>query len=83
MQATIHEAKANLSALLAKVEQGAEIVIARRDRPIAKLVPLTHKAKGRRTRIGALAGRPYRMGKGFDDPAAAERMADDFGVPRA
>lgn len=83
MQTTIHEAKAKLSALIVKVEQGAEIVIARRDRPVAKLVPLTHKDKGCRTRIGVLAGRPYRMGKGFDDPSAAERIADDFGVPRA
>ncbi len=80
MQATIHEAKAKLSALISRVEGGAEIIISRRDRPVAKLVPLTEKR--RRTRIGGLAGRPYRMGKGFDQPEASARLADDFGVPR-
>lgn len=80
MQATIHEAKAKLSALLESVEQGHEVVIARRDRPVAKLVPLAKKRT--RTRIGGLAGRPYRMGKGFDGTASSERLADDFGVPR-
>ena len=80
MQATIHEAKAKLSALLDRVERGAEVIIARRDRPVAKLVPLTKKRP--RTRIGGLAGRPYHMGKGFDQSAASNRLADDFGVPK-
>lgn len=36
----VHDAKTRLSALLAEVEQGAEIVIARGDKPVAKLVPV-------------------------------------------
>jgi prevent-host-death family protein len=36
---TIHKAKTELSKLLARVEAGEEIVIARGDEPIAKLVP--------------------------------------------
>lgn len=36
----VHHAKTHLSALLAKVESGEEIVIARGDRPVAKLVPV-------------------------------------------
>jgi prevent-host-death family protein len=80
VQVTVHEAKAKLSALLNKVEQGAEVVIARRDRPVAKLVPLSKKRP--RTRIGGLAGRPYRMGRGFDSKASSEGLADEFGVPR-
>lgn len=36
---TIHKAKTELSKLLARVEAGEEIVIARGDLPIAKLVP--------------------------------------------
>ena len=80
MQATVHEAKAKLSALLDRVERGGEVIIARRDRPVAKLVPITKKRL--RTRIGGLAGRPYRMGKDFDTAIASERLADDFGVPR-
>jgi prevent-host-death family protein len=80
MQATVHEAKAKLSALLDRVERGHEVVIARRDRPVAKLVPLAKKRP--RTRIGGLAGRSYRMGKGFDSTTSSERLADEFGVPR-
>lgn len=36
----VHDAKTRLSALLAEVEQGAEIIIARGDKPVAKLVPV-------------------------------------------
>ncbi len=36
----IAEAKAHLSELLAKVEAGEEFVIARGNRPVARLVPL-------------------------------------------
>lgn len=36
----VHEAKTHLSRLLAEVEAGAEIVIARGDRAIAKLVAM-------------------------------------------
>ncbi len=42
----VYEAKAKLSSLLAEVETGGEIVIARAGRPIARLV-----------KIGAAAGR--------------------------
>jgi prevent-host-death family protein len=35
------EAKSKLSELLVKAEQGEEIVITRRGRPVAKLVPIT------------------------------------------
>lgn len=36
----VHEAKTHLSALLARVEAGEEIVVARGQTPIAKLVPI-------------------------------------------
>ncbi|MBI4703608.1 MAG: type II toxin-antitoxin system Phd/YefM family antitoxin [Deltaproteobacteria bacterium] len=35
----VYEAKTSLSALLARVEKGEEIVIARNGRPVARLVP--------------------------------------------
>lgn len=79
MQATIHEAKARLSELIETVEQGGEVVIARRRQPVARLVPTKqHK----RSRIGALAGRPFHMGRGFDAGNANDRLADAFGVPK-
>jgi prevent-host-death family protein len=43
MQSTIniHEAKAQLSALIARAEAGEEIVIARANKPVVRLVPVT------------------------------------------
>jgi prevent-host-death family protein len=38
LSVNIHEAKTKLSALLARVEKGEEIVIARNGRPIARLI---------------------------------------------
>lgn len=38
MQVTIHEAKTHLSRLIAAVERGEEVVIARRDKPVVRLV---------------------------------------------
>ncbi|HEY5205922.1 MAG TPA: type II toxin-antitoxin system prevent-host-death family antitoxin, partial [Roseiarcus sp.] len=37
---TVHAAKTNLSKLLARVEAGEEIVIARGRKPIARLTPI-------------------------------------------
>ena len=39
----IHEAKTNLSKLLARVSSGEEIIIAKSGRPIARLAPVTMK----------------------------------------
>lgn len=53
---TIHKAKTELSKLLARVEAGEEIVIARGDEPIAKLVAWTSAEKKNPPRKpGALA----------------------------
>lgn len=78
MHATIHEAKARLSELIKTVENGNEVVISRRRQPVARLVA-TKQTK--RSRIGALAGRPFRMGRDFDNARATKRLADAFGVP--
>jgi antitoxin (DNA-binding transcriptional repressor) of toxin-antitoxin stability system len=51
---TIHVAKTTLSQLLARVEAGEEIVLARGRDPVAKLVPF-HPPQGGR-RFGALRG---------------------------
>lgn len=40
-QVNIHEAKTNLSRLLAQVKEGREIIIAKAGKPIARLVPIT------------------------------------------
>jgi prevent-host-death family protein len=45
---TVHQAKTELSKLMARAEAGEEIVIARRDKPAVKLVPVSEKPKKRR-----------------------------------
>ncbi|MDQ2780869.1 MAG: type II toxin-antitoxin system prevent-host-death family antitoxin [Pseudomonadota bacterium] len=44
----VHEAKSRLSQLLALVESGQEVLIARTGKPVARLSPLQPKAKQRR-----------------------------------
>ncbi len=51
---TIHAAKTNLSQLLARVEAGEEIVLARGKSPIAKLVPYAPAVA--RRRFGSMKG---------------------------
>ena len=75
MNVTIHQAKTHLSRLIEAVERGEEVVISRRKTPVARLTapaPVVVK------RIGGLAGRPFKMGRGFDDPAANAGIAADF-----
>lgn len=41
----MHEAKTNLSKLVAAVEDGEEVIIARKGVPVAKLVPATPESR--------------------------------------
>lgn len=43
-EVNVHEAKTQLSKLLARVEAGEEIVIARAGKPVARLVPAAERA---------------------------------------
>ncbi|MDB5429686.1 MAG: antitoxin [Caulobacter sp.] len=51
MVVTIHQAKTNLSKLIAQAEAGEEIVISRGNTPVAKLVPMKPKAKRQAGRL--------------------------------
>ncbi len=54
----VHEAKAHLSEYLAAAERGEEIVIARRNKPVARLVPLAESEPRRKPRkLGQARGR--------------------------
>ncbi len=72
---TVHEAKTHLSRLLAEVEAGSEIVLARGKVPVARLIPLTPVEPKRRT-----AGRYAEPGMtgiledGFWDPLPDEHL---------
>lgn len=73
----IHAAKTQLSRLVDEAATGAEIVIARAGKPVARLVPLAapHPPRARRV-LGALAGR-LRIPDDFDAPLPDE-VLDDF-----
>ena len=68
MQMNIAEAKAKLSELIAAVERGENVVIARSGVPVARIVPAAH---GMMFRIGLADGEVARC------PDFLEPMADD------
>jgi len=47
LRVNVHEAKTQLSRLLARVEGGEEVVIAKAGRPIARLVPMRERPNRR------------------------------------
>jgi len=65
----VHEAKTHLSRLLARVENGEEIVIARSGVPIARLVPADRRSAQRA--LGADAG-SFVVPDDFDEPLPAD-----------
>jgi len=79
MQVTIHEAKTQLSRLIAAAERGEEVIIARRDKPVVRL-SMVEPYIGK-TRIGGLKGSKFNMGPNFDDPALNAEIAKTFNLP--
>lgn len=69
---TIHTAKTTLSQLLARVEAGEEIVLARGKTPVAKLTPYTPPVQKRR--FGRLKGK-ISIGPEFFEPLPEEELA--------
>ncbi len=69
----IYAAKAQLSALLAAVEAGEEVVIARAGRPIARLTQYEHRTRDRSP--GAMKGLIW-MSPNFDE--TDEQFIQDF-----
>ena len=71
----IHAAKTHLSRLVDQAASGAEIVIAKAGKPVAKLVPLAPTG-GKKRPLGLLAGRA-KIPRNFDDPLPKE-ILDSF-----
>jgi prevent-host-death family protein len=69
---TIRTAKTTLSQLLARVEAGEEIVLARGKHPIAKLVP--YGCTARKRQFGALRG-IVSVGPKFFEPVPEDEFA--------
>ena len=68
----IHEAKTHFSRLVDEAASGAEIIIAKAGKPVAKLVPLDAPRGG--IRLGLLEGK-YQVPDDFDDPLPPEVLA--------
>jgi len=67
----IHEAKTNLSRLVDQVSGGAEIIIAKAGKPVAKLVPIGRR--GRVRKPGFLKGK-IKIAADFDAPLPGELL---------
>ena len=70
----IHAAKTQLSRLVEQAAAGEEIIIARAGRPLARLVPLTEAAAGRKRVLGMLAGQ-LQVPDSFDAPLPEDMLA--------
>jgi prevent-host-death family protein len=66
----MHEAKTHLSELLALALQGEEVIIAKANKPMARLVPLEQPKKPRIA--GLHAGEGFWMSDDFDEPLPDE-----------
>jgi prevent-host-death family protein len=67
---TIHKAKTTLSQLVADVEAGEEIILARGKHPVAKIVPI--KKLGKR-KFGAMKGK-IKIGPEFFEPLPEDEL---------
>lgn len=65
MEVSVYAAKTNLSKLLARVEEGGDVIITRSGRPVARLVPVRPDAGARV--LGLDAGRGW-IAPDFDAP---------------
>ena len=66
----VQEAKTQFSRLLADVQAGEEVVIARNGKPVAKLVPYVPKGK---RRFGSLKGK-IELDDSFFDPLPEDEL---------
>lgn len=71
----IHEAKTHLSQLLALVEAGEEVVIARSGKPVARLCPVPSTDR----RVFGRDRGLYEVPEDFDDPLPEEVLREFFG----
>ena len=74
-QFTIHQAKTHLSRLVASAEAGEEIILARGDKPVARIVPILPEPKSRK--LGWLAHQRPADGRSIIGPAFWEPLSDE------
>lgn len=66
MQVNIHEAKTHLSRLIKRALEGEDVIIAKRRKPLVRLVVLPGVADT--PKLGTEPGLIRRMGDDFDEP---------------
>ena len=69
-QINIHAAKTQFSKLIARVQNGEEILIAKAGRPVARLIP----AGSRTQRVPGSGRHALTIADNFDDPLPPELM---------
>ena len=74
MEVNMHEAKSQLSKLVERVNSGEEIVISRRGRPVARLIPYESKQSRVDGLVGCMKDRIV-LHEGWDAPLSAEEIA--------
>jgi prevent-host-death family protein len=67
---TVHQAQTHLSELIAEALAGGEVVIARGDTPVVRLMPITSLGK---RRLGALKGK-IAIDTRFDEPLPDDEL---------
>ena len=68
MEVNIHDAKTNLSKLIAAVENGGEVIIARNGKPVVKLVRVASTApKSRKQMLGSGVGKVWMAEDAFSE----------------
>ena len=67
----VHEAKTHFSRLLARVDQGEEIIIAKAGKPVARIVPYATKPA---KRIPGTAKGKIQIRKNFEEPLPKSLM---------
>ncbi len=70
IQASVHEAKTNLSKLLDAVERGERVVITKHGKPTAELVP----ARKNQVRFGILKDKVGEIPDSFFEPMSEEDL---------
>jgi prevent-host-death family protein len=77
-QANLHDAKTHLSELVAAAERGEEVIIARANKPVARLVPIVQPVAVRTS--GLHAGK-LRWRDDFDEPLAPDYLIAPHETP--
>jgi antitoxin (DNA-binding transcriptional repressor) of toxin-antitoxin stability system len=73
---TTHEAKTQLSKLLAEVESGQEVIIRRGDVAVAKLTAVHPRTRRTRPRVGTITSGPIRYSEDAFSPLDDQALKD-------